>query len=161
MLQLSWNFVCQLVTMYIVHKQKGKLLACLVTSELLLSELCLSRVWSGCKLFKPFKPIVFHWKITPSLTSLALGVIFQETLGSLWFKSYLTHGYHKFLLFEQCIIFNEPTTGLTIDLGIEAVALCLPMTMNVKGSVITVLIKFHCYISIFQTPINPKVIDFR
>ena len=36
---------------------------------------------------------LFHVQVTPSLTSLALGVNFQETLGSMWFKSYLSSSY--------------------------------------------------------------------
>ena len=32
---------------------------------------------------------LFHVQLTPSLTSFILGVNFPETLGSMWFKSYL------------------------------------------------------------------------
>ena len=75
--------------MYIVHKQKGKPLPFLFTPELLLSELCLSELWSGCKTVNSVRAIVFHWKLMPSLTTLALGINFQETLALPWVNYYL------------------------------------------------------------------------
>ena len=49
--------------------------------------------YSGCKLFKPFKPIVFLELLIHSLATLTLWINIQETLGSPWFKSYINHYY--------------------------------------------------------------------
>ena len=45
----------------------------------------------GVNYFNQSNPL-FHVLLTLSLTSFALGVNFPETLGSVWFKSYLNKG---------------------------------------------------------------------
>ena len=45
----------------------------------------------GCKTVNSVRAIVFHWTITPSLASLALGVIIQETLALPWVNYYVIH----------------------------------------------------------------------
>ena len=96
MFQSPWNFVCQFNSMSILCIQKGILIPLLFSILLLLSELCLSLLcfkklsdWSGCKTVNSVRAIVFHWKLMPSLATLALGINFQGTLALPWVNYYL------------------------------------------------------------------------
>ena len=72
-----------------VHKRMGLTHIPFKTQYPFKTSIQIDTIRSGCKLFKPFKPIVFLELSMHSLAALALCINIQETLGSPWFKSYL------------------------------------------------------------------------